>query len=311
MTSPEISVVIPVYGAEKIVKELLKRLHHSLSQITNEYEIILVDDRSPDQGWIKMVEGAREDNRVKLIRLSRNFGQHYALSAGIQKSSGNYVITMDCDLQDNPDYIPELYKKVKEGFGIVYTSKKRTGHGWFKNLFARAYFRLYNWLSDNSHKATKDVGSFLIMQRKVADAFSSMNDYHRHYLLILKWLGFSSAYITIEHNKRFEGKSSYNFSKLLHHALNGITSQSVKLLHLSISIGFIIFLASVVLATFIIFNYFINGYQQGWTSLFVLLLFSTGLILMSIGVSGIYIGKTFEQSKNRPLFIIDETMNLD
>lgn len=311
MITPEISIVIPVYGAEKIVDELLKRLHKSLLEITNDYEIILVDDRSPDNGWAKMVEGAKKDKRVKLIRLSRNFGQHYALSAGIEKSTGNYVITMDCDLQDNPDYIGELYSKAREGFGIVYTSKKRTGHGWFKNLFANAYFKIYNWLSDNSHKATKDVGSYLIMERKVADAFISVKDYHRHYLLILKWLGFSSTYISIEHSKRFEGKSSYNFSKLVTHALNGITSQSVKLLHLSITIGFIIFLISIGLGLIIILSYFLRGYQQGWTSLFVLLLFSTGLILMSIGISGIYIGKTFEQSKNRPLFIIDETMNLD
>lgn len=311
MTQPEISVVIPVYRAEKIVDELLRRLHAALSEITQDYEIVLVDDRSPDLGWERMQAGAAADKRVKCVRLSRNFGQHYALSAGIAMAKGNYLITMDCDLQDDPVYIKELYAKIREGFGIVYTSKKRTGHGTIKNLFASLYFSIYNWLSDNSDRATRDVGSYLIMHRKVADAFNRVSDSHRHYLLILKWLGFSSTSIVVAHNKRFEGKSSYNFSKLVTHALNGITSQSVKLLHLSIRLGFIIFLLAIVLGITIIANYFLNGYQQGWTSLFVLLLFSTGLILMSIGISGIYIGKTFEQSKQRPLYIVDETCNID
>jgi dolichol-phosphate mannosyltransferase len=310
MSVPEISIVIPVYRAEKIVDELLLRLHTNLQEITNHYEIILVDDRSPDNGWQKMLEGAKADKRVKCVRLSRNFGQHYALTAGLSYSTGNYVITMDCDLQDDPAYLNVLYKKIKEGFGIVYTSKARSGHGFIKNFFARIYFNIYNWLSDNGQTESDDRGSYLIMSRKVVDAFLRINDYHRHYLLILKWLGFNSANIRIDHKKRFEGKSSYTFKKLVSHALNGITSQSVKLLHLSVGIGFTIFLLSLILGFSIIVKYYISGYQAGWTSIFVLILFSTGLMLMSIGVSGIYLGKTFEQSKQRPLFIVDELINI-
>ncbi|MEZ5172428.1 MAG: glycosyltransferase family 2 protein [Bacteroidia bacterium] len=310
MQQPEISVVIPVYRAEKIVDELLRQLHAELQKISPGYEIILVDDRSPDNGWERMIAGAANDSRVKCVRLSRNFGQHYALTAGLSYARGKYVVTMDCDLQDDPAYIQKLYDKIKEGFGIVYTSKARTGHGLFKNIFAGLYFRIYNWLSDSGNTESDDIGSFLIMQKKVVDAFLSVNDYHRHYLLILKWLGFSSDRIRIEHRKRFEGKSSYTFTKLVSHALNGITSQSVKLLHLSVSIGFTIFLLSLILGFAIIVKYFISGYQQGWTSIFVLILFSTGLMMMSIGVSGIYLGKTFEQSKQRPLFIVDEEINI-
>jgi glycosyltransferase involved in cell wall biosynthesis len=310
MPIPEISVVIPVYRAEKIVDELLNRLHSNLQEITDNYEIILVDDRSPDLGWRKMIDGARADKRVKCVRLSRNFGQHYALTAGLSFSTGNFVVTMDCDLQDDPEYLKVLHNKIKEGFGIVYTSKARSGHGFIKNFFAGIYFRIYNWLSDNGQAESDDRGSYLIMSRKVVDAFLRINDYHRHYLLILRWLGFNSANIRIEHKKRFEGKSSYTFKKLVSHALNGITSQSVKLLHLSVSLGFIIFILSLILGFSIIIKYYIAGFQAGWTSIFVLILFSTGLMLMSIGVTGIYLGKTFEQSKQRPLFIVDELVNI-
>lgn len=305
----DISVVIPVYRAEKIIDELVARLNAVLKPLGLNYEIVLVDDRSPDDGWNKILNICQKDPNIKAVRLARNFGQHYAITAGLANASGDYIITMDCDLQDDPLYIPGLLAKIKEGADIVFTTKKRTGHNFLKNITATFFFQILNWLSETSAKATGEVGGYLIMKRNVKDAFLSVHDTHRHYLMILRWLGFKSEYLSIEHRPRFEGKSSYTFFKLLKHALNGITSQSVKLLNLSVILGFIIFAISVLGGLYFIYGYFTHGSLKGWTSLFVLVLFSTGLILMSIGVLGIYLGKTFEQSKNRPLYIVDSRLN--
>jgi glycosyltransferase involved in cell wall biosynthesis len=305
----EISVVSPVYGAEGIVDKLVEAIQAELSQITPNYEIILVEDGSPDNSWRKIEENCLRNPLVKGVKLSRNFGQHFAITAGLQEASGNYVVVMDCDLQDDPKYIRELYKKIQEGYDIVYTIKKTREHSFFKNMTAAIFFRIFNYLSENQ-AASRAVGSFSMLSRKVVDAFLSIKDTHRHYLMILRVLGFSYTEVIIEHRKRPEGKSSYTFSKLIKHALNGITSQSDKLLRISVSLGFFICLVAILLAGYLVFNYFANGALAGYTSLAMLVLLSTGLILMSIGIAGIYIGKIFDQSKNRPLYFVDKKLNL-
>jgi len=311
MRQPIISIVSPVYKAENIIQELVKRIKENVSLITDDFEIILVDDCGPDNSWSKIEDEAIEDRRVKGIKLSRNFGQHFAITAGLEKAKGDYVVVIDCDLQDDPAYIPVLFEKAKEGFDIVYTYKKARKHNFWKNITANFFNRIFNYLIDNKNwKSHNNVGSYSLITRKVADAFCAINDYQRHYLMVLRWLGFNNAYVEIKHNKRFEGKSSYNFSKLVIHAINGITSQSDKLLRINVIFGIILSLLSFLSVIVIILLYYINGLMSGWASLIVVLLFSTGVILTSIGISGIYIGKTFEQTKNRPKYIIDKTLNL-
>ena len=303
-----ISIVSPVYLAQNIIDELVKRVEENVLKISNSYEIILIEDGSPDNSWSKIEKVCEQNKNVKGVKLSRNFGQHYAITAGLNESKGDFVIVMDCDLQDNPKYISELYGKAVEGFDIVFTSKKSREHSFFKNITAKIFFRIFNYLSENQ-SATSDVGAYSILSRKAVDAFCKINDAHRHYLLILRILGFKSAHIEIDHEKRLTGNSSYNFSKLIKHAINGIASQSDKLLRLSIGVGFFVFFAAFIWACILISLYFVRGAFPGYTSLMVMLLLSTGLILMSIGIVGIYIGKIFEQSKNRPLYIIDKKMN--
>ena len=304
----EISIVSPVYKAEKIVHELVKRIAEAVSPLTQHYEIILVEDGSPDKSWEKILEACRDNYNVKGIKLSRNFGQHYAITAGIEACTGDYVVIMDCDLQDNPKYISEMLAKCKSGSDIVYTSKVKRKHSGFKNVAANIYFRIFNYLSE-SQQATDDVGSYSMITRRVADAFLAIKDFHRHYLMVLRLLGFSSTVLSIEHEKRFEGSSSYTFKKLIIHGINGITSQSDRLLRISINIGFGFFVVSLLWALYIILKYFIIGSLPGYTSMMVLMLLSTGLILMSIGVAGIYIGKIFEQVKGRPLYFVDQRIN--
>lgn len=309
--NPHISVVSPVYGAEKIVPELVSRIIEEVSKITADFEIVLVEDGSPDKSWDAIMLQCQQYDFVKGVKLSRNFGQHYAITAALNIAKGDYVVVMDCDLQDNPVYIKDMYEVVLKGYDIIYTVKKKRKHSFFKNITASFFFSIFNMLIENNNTdASKNVGSYSMLSRKVVDAFNSINETHRHYLMVLRLLGFRSTEIVIEHESRFEGKSSYTFWRLMRHAWNGITSQSDKLLWISINLGFIIFIVSISWTLYLVYTYFTTGLLNGYTSLMATLLIGIGLILMSIGITGIYIGKIFQQVKNRPMYFIDKTLNV-
>lgn len=309
-SSIELSIISPVYRAEKIVDELVRRIRETVIGMGVSYEIILVEDGSPDKSWEKIKENALKFPEVKGIRFSRNFGQHYAITAGIREAIGNYCIIMDCDLQDNPDYIPEMYARAQMGNDIIFTIKKSRRHSFIKNLTAGLFFKVFNYLTENkTAKADSTVGNYSLLSRKAINAFCQIKDTHRHYLMVLRLLGFKTDYMEIKHDERFEGKSSYTFGKLITHAINGITSQSDKLLRISITVGFSCFALSVLWVMALIILYFTHGLVPGYTSLMAVILLSTGLILMSIGVAGIYIGKIFEQVKERPLYFIESRIN--
>ncbi len=310
MQRPYLSVVSPVYKAGNIVDELVRRIIAEAEKITDRYEIVLVEDGSPDHSWQKIEENCRQNSKIRGIKLSRNFGQHFAITAGLDYAEGDYVVVMDCDLQDDPGYFHDLLELGLQGNDIVYTMKENRKHGFFKNVTAALFNLIFNYLIENKNwKSNGNVGAFSLLSRKAVLGFRKYNDYQRHYLMVLRWLGFQSAYLQIEHKKRFEGKSSYNFSKMLIHAINGITSQSDKLLRLNVAVGIIISLLAFFSAMVIITLYFTQGFLSGWASLIVTLFFSTGVLLTSIGITGIYVGKTFEQVKNRPKYIVDTILN--
>ena len=218
---------------------------------------------------------------------------------------------MDCDLQDDPAYFSQMFLKAQKGAKIVYTFKKERKHGFFKNLKAKWFYTIFNFLVDNkTNKASENVGSYSLLSREVVDEYIVLNDYKRHYLMLLRWLGYRGEYVEIEHQKRFEGQSSYNFKKLIIHAIDGITSQSDKLLRLMAGFGFFMSFISLIVALFVIIRYLISPFKAGWASIIVLILFVGGLTILSIGICGIYIGRIFEQTKNRPLYIIDKKLNL-
>ncbi len=306
---PLISIVSPVYKAEFIVHELVKRIVEETSKITSDFEIVLVEDCGPDHSWARIAEEAAADTRVKGIRLSRNFGQQYAITAGLDAARGDYVVVMDCDLQDNPKYIADLYTKALEGNDIVYTKKNERKHSAIKNLLAGFFFWVFNFLTNNQ-RADSKTGAFSMLSRKAVNAFRSVKEYHRHYLMILRSIGFKSDHIVVIHEERFEGKTSYSLAKLISLAINGIASQSDKLLRLSISLGFALFFISILWSSYLIYLYFSYNIPAGYTSIMVMLLLSTGLIMMSIGITGLYISKIFDQVKSKPLYIIDKTINV-
>ena len=309
MSQPLLSIVSPVYGAAAIVGPLVERISAAVAPLTAEFEIVLVEDGSPDNSWAQIAAVAGREPRVRGLRLARNFGQHAAITAGLAHTRGEYVVVMDCDLQDEPAYIPALLAKAREGYDIVLTRKANRRHAWHRNLAARGFAAVFTLLSGH-RQADPQVGGYSILSRQVVDAFLQIKDVHRHYLLILGWLGFRTTVVPVEHKPRHSGRSSYTFRRLLRHALEGITSQSTLLLKFAVGIGFIYFCSSVAGATYLCISYFLHGFRAGWASTVVLLLASTGLILMAIGILGIYIGNIFEQVRNRPLYLVQDRINL-
>jgi len=307
--TPLISIVSPVYGAEKIVDLLVERIVEEVSKITKDFEIILVEDGSPDNSWEAIERNCAKEKRVKGIKLSRNFGQHYAVTAGLEMAKGELTVLMDCDLQDDPAHITKLYQKNLEGYDTVFTRRIGRKHTFFKLITSKIYNFLFLLFSDQKYDI--NVGSLVLFNKKVRSEFLRIKDRDRLYAQLLKWVGFNQTYLQVEHKERAEGRSSYSFFKLIKMAVQGWTSHSDKLLRLSIYVGAFFSITSFIAILGIIFLYFYIDFQSGWTSLFVLMLFSTGLILMSIGITGIYIAKTFEQSKNKPLYIIDKKINVE
>ena len=247
--------------------------------------------------------------KLKGIKLSRNFGQHYAITAGLDASNGNYAVVMDCDLQQDPKYIKDLYDQALLGNEIVLTELVKRKHSFIRDLYSQLFFRLFNYLS-GSKLPYHYITTMSILSKRVVKTFLLMKNAHRHYILLLGELGFKWTIIPIDHMPRLAGKSSYSTKKLFQHALDGIIGHSNKLLRISISMGFVFVAMALLWALWLLYVYIIGDPQSGYTSLMVGLLLSTGLILISIGIMGLYIGKIFEQTKGAPLFIIDEKINL-
>lgn len=305
----DISVVIPVYGCRGALNDLHRRLTETLLKITNDYEIILVNDFCPQNSWEVIEEICEKDPKVVGIELSRNFGQIYAICAGLDKSKGDWVVVMDCDLQDRPEEIINLYNKAQEGYDVVFARRAVRKDSGLKILISKMFYSIYSFATDTKYDPA--ICNFSIAKRKVIDSYCSMRESHRAYVAYLKWLGFKQTAIDVEHNDRHEGKSSYNFKKRMKMAMEILVSQSDKVLKFTVLLGFIITLISLLGALGLIINYFISNTLSGWTSTIVVLCFFGGIIEMSIGLVGIYVGNIFMQSKSRPLYVIRTVKNGD
>jgi dolichol-phosphate mannosyltransferase len=300
-----ISVVSPVYRAENIVAELVRRLVVELSKITNDFEIILVEDCGPDNSWLKVLEETKNDKRVKGIKLSRNFGQHHAITAGLDASSGDWIIVMDCDLQDRPEEVPHLYNEAQKGFDIVFARRAERQDRFIKTFTSKMFYKVFSYLSGIEQDGT--IANFGIYSRKVINSINSMRESMRAFSPMARWVGFKKTAINVTHAERFEGNTSYNWNKLINLALDIAIAYSDKPLKLAIKLGFSISLFSLLYAIYNVFAYMtgiitVNGYA----SIIVSIWFLSGLIIFILGIVGLYIGKTFEGMKQRPLYLIDE-----
>jgi polyisoprenyl-phosphate glycosyltransferase len=303
---PYFSIVTPVYGCKTSLYELYYRLKQTLETINPDFEIIMVNDASPDGAWETIVELANKDKRVKGINLSRNFGQHYAITAGLDHCNADWVVVMDCDLQDQPEEIIKLYNKTQEGYDVIFGRRVNRQDKYLKKFYANIFYKLFDFLTDNiSDNAVSNYGIF---SRPVIDNYLRFTEKIRLFPLLIKWLGFKIGYVDIEHLKRTSSKSSYNFIKLINLALNVIISQTNKPLQISIKFGFLMSFSSMLYLIYLVIRKTYLDIPLGWTSIMVSIFFIGGLIFANLGLIGLYIGKIYEELKNRPLYIIKEVV---
>ncbi len=300
-----ISVVSPVYKAPKILPELVLRLEKSLREITDSFEVILIDDGCPWDSWSVIEELSKDFNFIKGIKLSRNFGQHNAITAGLDYLTGDWIIVMDCDLQDQPEEIVKLYKKALDGYDIVFAQRSLRKDTLIKVFFSKQFNRVFSFLS--GYKRDSSIANFGIYSKQVVEQVRKIREPFRIFTPMVYWVGFNKTTVTVEHSERFEGDSSYDFFKLFSLSLDILVAYSDKPLKMSIFLGLLISCSSLVFAFYNIYFYLIGTINQpGFTSLIFSIWFLSGIILLTIGILSLYLAKTFETVKQRPLYIIEK-----
>jgi len=307
---PLISVVIPVFNAENSLNELYRRLTTALEEISENYEIVLVEDCGGDNSWQVIEKLAAINPRVRGIQFSRNFGQHYGITAGLDFCRGNWVVVMDCDLQDRPEEIPRLYAKAQDGYDIVLARRGARQDPLLKRFASWLFYRIFSYLADIKYDG--ESGNFRIMSRKVVENFGRMREQLRFFGGLVHWMGFRTTSIDVEHAERFDGKSTYTFSKLWKLATDTIIAYSDKPLRLAVRLGFLMSFSSFCYGAYIVGRVVIHGSPvPGWSSLIVSLFFIGGIIVAILGIIGIYLGKTFDECKKRPLYIVSQLTFVD
>ncbi|MDW7761174.1 MAG: glycosyltransferase family 2 protein [Acidobacteriota bacterium] len=308
MNKPNLSVVVPVFGAEACLPSLHKRLKVVLEPLSKDFEIILVEDGGPDASWTAIEEICRKDPKVKGVKLSRNFGQHAAITAGLERAAGDRIVIMDCDLQDRPEAIPLLYAKALEGFDVVQARRTIRNDRIHRRLASRVFYALFGYLTETRQDAS--IANFGIYSQKAIRAVLSMRETLRYFPAMIRWVGFRSAVVDVEHGTSSNRRSSYTVGKLIRLALGVVISFSEKPLRLVVKLGFSISLLSFVWALALAVRAaVIRQSVAGWSSVIVSIWFLSGLIIFVLGVVGIYVGKVFEQVKHRPLYIVETSLN--
>ena len=306
----QISIVSPVYRAEKMVHMLVERIVKSVSTITEDFEIILVNDASPDASWSVIEHECAQNKQVKGVNLSRNFGQHYAITAGLSFAKGEWVVVMDCDLQDRPEEIPALYQKAQEGYDIVYARRVDRQDRWIKRVPSLLFNAVFDWLSGTNKD--KSVANFGVYSQKVIAEYNKIPEYARSFGSLIRYLGFKTTAIDVQHAARAEGKSSYTWSRMFKLAFDVIISNSNKPLRMAVGLGFSMSALSFLLALYNVVARMIGMILfPGYTTTVFSIWFVGGLLLLVLGIIGLYIGKIFDQVKGRPNFIVQEKINFE
>lgn len=300
------SIVIPAYNEEAVIAESYKRLKAVMDTTNEEYELIFVNDGSRDKTCEILSSICDKDKNVKLIDFSRNFGHQTAITAGMDNSSGQAVVVIDADLQDPPEVIIDMIAKWKEGYDVVYGKRgKRKGETFFKLFTAKVFYRFLK--SMTTVDIPVDTGDFRLIDRKVCDALSSLSEKNRYVRGLVSWVGFKQTDVTYVREERFAGETKYPLKKMIKFALDGITAFSYKPLKLSTYLGFLLSAGSFIyLLAVICIKLFTDKAVSGWASTLSVSLFFNGIILIMLGIMGEYIGRIYDESKNRPLYIIRE-----
>jgi len=303
----DLSIVVPVFNEEMIIDELVKRMTAAAKSITDKYEIIFVNDGSRDKTQEKLKQAcSAHPEKLHYISFARNFGHQIAITAGMDYAKGDAIVTIDGDLQDPPELVPEMYREYKNGFKVVYAKRsKRKGETFFKLFTAKMFYRLMARLV--SFEIPLDVGDFRLIGRDVLDYLKQMKEYDKYIRGQIAWLGFKSTYVMFERDERKYGKTNYPFRKMLRLAFNGITAFSDSPLKLAAQLGFVVCIISFLIGVYALYGYYFNrNTVPGWASTIISVTFLGGVQLLSLGIIGEYISRIINNVRNRPLYVIDE-----
>jgi polyisoprenyl-phosphate glycosyltransferase len=311
MATPTYSLVVPAFDEEGVIEELAGRLAAVMDQLDGDAEAILVDDGSRDRTYDLMRQAAAADPRIRVVRLSRNFGHQIALTAGVDAAAGDAVIVMDADLQDPPEVALQLAARWREGFDVVYAVRDvREGETRFKRMTAAAFYRAFNRISEI--KVPLDVGDFRLVDRRVLDVFARMRESNRFVRGMFSWVGLRQTGVLYRRSERFAGETHYPLRKMLRFAMTGVISFSAAPLRVALNLGFVVSGLSFALAGWSVIVKLGGFYNvPGWTSMVVVTTLLGGIQLIVLGVIGAYIGDIHVEVKRRPLYVVDELENFD
>ncbi len=306
-----ISIIVPLYNEEDVIKESYRRLTEVLSAMDETYELIFVNDGSRDKTSSLAAEIAAQDARVRLICFSRNFGHQIAITAGMDYASGDAIVIIDADLQDPPEVIPQMVEKWREGYEVVYGKRtKRHGETVFKKVTAKAFYRFLNRMTNMD--IPTDTGDFRLIDRKVCDAMKSLGEQNRYVRGLVSWVGFRQCALPYVREERFAGETKYSLRKMLLLASDGISSFSYKPMKLISTVGFFMTACSLVYFIAAIVQRIIGNVSwPAWILFLAVQGFLTGIILIALGILGSYIGRIYEEAKGRPLYIVRETIGFE
>jgi len=305
LTRPLLSVVSPVYNEAECVEELCRQLKGVLGRITSDFEIVLVDDGSRDASW-RIIRGLSDaDARIRGLKFSRNFGHHFAITAGLDHAEGDWVVVMDSDLQDSPQAIPELLRKAQDGYDLVIATRENRQFGWVKNFSAKMFYCTFRFLTDSDYDGAGGV--FRIMSRDMVLSFRRLPEVDRFFPALIDWLGYRRAAITVTHGERYAGETKYPFRKQLQLALNAMLSFSEKPIKLAIYLGLTFAVLAILYGISIVIRALLGGVVVlGYASTVAAIVFMGGINMTILGMVGLYIGRIFRQVKGRPLYLISE-----
>lgn len=305
------SIIIPVYNEELVVRETYKRLKAVMEQTDGPYELLFVNDGSKDKTIDILKELSVRDEMVKYLDFSRNFGHQIAITAGMDYAAGEAVVIIDADLQDPPELMLEMIQKWKEGYEVVYAKRtKRKGETFFKKQTAHLFYRVLRALTDID--IPLDTGDFRLIDRKVCDQLVSMKERSRFVRGLVSWVGFKQTAIEYERDERLAGETKYPLKKMLRFSMDGITSFSYKPLKLASILGILLSFSSVIWMFIVLYlKLFTESTVTGWSSLLMTMLFFNGVVLVMLGVIGEYIGRIYDEAKNRPLYILQDSRRVE
>jgi dolichol-phosphate mannosyltransferase len=306
---PDLSIVSPVYGCKGCLEELVERVRGAVEPTGSSFELLLVDDASPDGAWDRIVELSAIHPQLRGLRLARNFGQHNAIAAGLAHAQGRRVVVMDCDLQDVPEEIPRLLEAAERGADIVLAQRTDRQDSFGKRIGSYLFHRMLSWLT-GVHQ-DHSVANFGVYSRRVVDTINAMPEVERFFPLMVRWTGLPTAYVPVQHAERTAGRSSYNLSKLARLALHIVLSYSDKPLRLVVKLGLLFSVASVGIVAISLWRYFIGDVRvAGFTSIIASIWLLGSVMILCTGLVGLYVGRLFNESKRRPSYILREATNL-